>query len=670
MFEKLFGKPQSFARRFANHRQVRRPRLHMEQLEARCVPAIFNVTGLGDGLFPVMQTGTNTFSAPTLRSAIEAANAAPGSNTINLTVAGTYQITIPPASPDDTPATENNATGDFDIIPNASSGINSTLTIQNTSGHAVAVSGNGLDRVFDINPDNAAAPGGFTVVLKGFTVENGIASPGDGTAGTGGGIRDQGNVSLTLVNMTVTNNNSTADGGGIVLENMTPAAFTLTVMHSIISNNHAGDAGGGIDVDGPGNVVISGSVITGNTDLNQGAGVYIDSITVNGTFESANTLITNTLISNNDALAPSITASGGGISNAGNGTITIIQSTVENNFSGGMGGGFSDENNVGTLVVKNSLFLNNVSAMAGAGIQEGGPSTTIINTEIKGNNSGFSLASDGVTQIGAGGLLANGGSLTIQSSTIADNTGSGNGGGIELAITGAATITDTTITGNHALFNGGANGGGIDAVTIGSLALLNDTINGNFANNGGGIFWDGSGSVSAQNTIIAANSANFGPDADNTNGAFTDNGGNLIGVSGPLSGNTGFTAASTHTGTVAKPLNPLLGPLQNNGGPKIGSKGPAIVLETEAPLAGSPAIGKGLIPGAPPKDERGFPSVVNGMINVGAVSQATGPGARKAATGGSHASAAARLSGAVPHQLLVDMVFALLDLQSHAKHAS
>jgi hypothetical protein len=49
--------------------------------------------------------------------------------------------------------------------------------------------------------------------------------------------------------------------------------------------------------------------------------------------------------------------------------------------------------------------------------------------------------------------------------------------------------------------------------------------------------------------------------------------------------------------------------------------GTQIVLETEKPLPGSPAIGKG-IPGAPATDERGFPTEVNGKINVGAVSQA------------------------------------------------
>jgi hypothetical protein len=629
MFENLFGRLRSSRRRFATrHGRATtgptksghpRVRLIVEVLEDRCVPATFNVTGLGDGLFPVTQTGRHTFNAPTLRSAIEAANATPGNNTINLTVRGTYKITIPPASPDDTPATENNATGDFDIIPNANSPAGSRLAIVNTSGGRVAVSGNGLDRVFDINPNDATPPAGFTVLLTGFTIENGIASPGDGAAGSGGGIRDQGNVNLTLTHMVVTNNSATADGGGVVMFNTVQGSWTLTVNNSVISDDHAGDAGGGIDTDGTGTVVINNSKITGNTDINQGAGVYVDVAAGSSAPDGANMTMTDTLVSNNSALAAGITASGGGISNAGTGTMTIADSTIANNFTAGMGGGFSDENNNGALVVINSLFLNNTASMDGGGIQEGGPSTTITNTEFKGNSSGGS----------GGALFANGTTLTVHSSTFADNTAAGNGGGIEVETTGTggagSTITDTTITGNRALNNAGANGGGLDAVAIGTLALLNDTINANFANHGGGVFWDGSGTFSAQNTIIAANFAGgggTGADADNPAGTFTDNGGNLIGISGAGGGNTGFTAATTQTGTVGSPLDPLLGPLQNNGGPRIGARGTRITLETEAPQRGSPAIGKGILSGAPPTDERGFRTVVHGKVNVGAVSQA------------------------------------------------
>src|SRR5438132_3060982 len=111
----------------------------LEALEDRCVPAVFNVNSTADILIPPA-------GVVTLRSAIEAANATPGNNTINLTVAGTYKITLAGTGED------NNLTGDFDIIPNPLSAPNSTLLIRNTSGGTVIVDGNQLDRVFDINP--------------------------------------------------------------------------------------------------------------------------------------------------------------------------------------------------------------------------------------------------------------------------------------------------------------------------------------------------------------------------------------------------------------------------------------------------------------------------------------------------------------------------------------
>src|SRR5205807_5283448 len=127
-----------------------------------------------------------------------------------------------------------------------------------------------------------------------------------------------------------------------------------------------------------------------------------------------------------------------------------------------------------------------------------------------------------------------------------------------------------------ALNNAGSNGGGIDAASTftGSLTLVDDTLTGNFATNGGGIFWAGTtgSTLTVQGAVVAQNSASTaGPDANNPAGTFTDNGGNLIGISGAGSGNTGFSNAATQAGTTASPLDPLLGPLQNNGGPTVGA---------------------------------------------------------------------------------------------------
>src|SRR5262249_409846 len=251
--------------------------------------------------------GTNTV---TLRSAIQAANLTPGGNTINLALPGTYRITLPGAAED------NNATGDFDILP-----AGGNLTVQNTSGGRVVVDGGALDRVFDINPnfDPAHPTPAFTVTFQGFTITGGPAfdptrANVDAGLASGGGVRDTGNASLTLTNMVVSNNSATADGGGIVFENTVSTPWTLTVNNSTISNNQAGDAGGGIDTDGAGRVFINFSSISGNTSVNQGAGIWLDAVQNGAVFETANLTVTGSLLSGNVAVAADNV--GGGIGNA------------------------------------------------------------------------------------------------------------------------------------------------------------------------------------------------------------------------------------------------------------------------------------------------------------------------------------------------------------------
>ena len=591
--------------RITGRRRPSRP--CVEMLEDRLVPAVFNVNSLADVLNP-------SAGVVTLRSAIQAANTdGDATNTINLTVPGTYKITLA-----GTPGETDNAAGEFAILPSAGN-----LTIQNTSHGPVVVDGNHLSRVFDINPnfDPANPTPRFLVTLQGFTIQNGAvtdAANPDGPAASGGGIRDQGNASLTLNNVVVTNNTASADGGGIAMENTVNTPWTLTLNNSVISNNHAGDAGGGIDEDGSGKVFINtGTVITGNSTVNQGGGIWLDAIAdANNVLQTATLTITGATLTNNQAL----TGPGGGVGQAGSSTVTILNSTIANNFAGMTGGGFGDQNNLGNLIVANSLFLNNYALGNGGGIQEGGPMTTIVNTEIAGNSSGAT----------GGGVNATGTTLFIEDSTIANNTAAGNtttnqgGGGIELATTGtglaASTITNTTISGNSALNSAGVLGGGIDALTFnGDLVLRNDTINANFAAFGGGILWEGmAGSISVQNTILAGNHAQSGVDALNAVRPYTDLGGNLIGIAGDA--NAGFTATTTQTGTAGAPLNVLFAPLGNYGGPTIGATGSMQMLQTEALETGSPAIGKGILFEAPAYDERGIAHLVTTGINVGAVS--------------------------------------------------
>jgi hypothetical protein len=495
-------------RRPTPRRRTGRP--SVEPLEDRCVPAVFNVNSLAD----VPSPGPGTV---TLRSAIQQANQTPGGNTIDLTVPGTYRITLPGAN------TGTNASGAFAILPGGGD-----LTIQNTSGGKVTIDGGGIDRVFDINPtfDAANPTPKFLVTIEGVTITDGRAfdptgANPDGGVASGGGIRTQGNASLTLIDDVITDNAATADGGGVVSENAVSVPWTFTITNTVISNNRAGDAGGGIDVDGSGKVFVTDSSITGNSSVNQGAGIWLDAIQDGNVFQTADLTVTGTLISGNRALAGGNV--GGGIGNAGNGTVTIQSSTVADNYAGGNGGGFGDENAQGTLVVLDSTFVNNVATATGGGIEAAGPSTT---------------------------------------------------------------INDSTITGNETL----AQGGGLAVNSTGTFILNNTVVAQNQTNN----------------TNVGMNFLGTSPDVS---GTVTSGTGDFIGIGD--AGLKGLTNGS-RLGTAAAPLDPLLGPLQDNAG----------LTPTRAPLPGSPLIDAGVggvLPPGTATDQRGFLRLVGLGLDVGAV---------------------------------------------------
>ena len=90
-------------------------------------------------------------------------------------------------------------------------------------------------------------------------------------------------------------------------------------------------------------------------------------------------------------------------------------------------------------------------------------------------------------------------------------------------------------------------------------------------------------------------------------GTIASQGNNLIGETDGSSGWVG----SDLTGTIARPLDPLLAPLGNYGGP----------TQTMALLPGSPAIDAGnnaLIPAGITTDQRGLPRIVNSSVDIGA----------------------------------------------------
>ncbi len=454
---------------------VRRARMNLELLEDRAVPAVFTVNSLADILTPPR-------GVVTLRSAIQAANNTPGNNTINIAVAGTYKIAIPGAN------TGTNASGAFTILPNGGN-----LTIQNTSKGNVTIDGQFMDRVFDINP-TAQTTTPFLVTIQGVTITDGDASPGDGAAGSGGGIRDQGSASLTLINDTVTNCFATADGGGVSMENTVNNPWHLTIQNSTFTNDHGGDAGGAIEEDGQGVVVITNSNISNNTTVNQGAGIWLDAINNGTTNVTANTTLTGDVFNGNVAYnGPT-----GAIGNAGNATVTISGTTVENNFVGGTaqgGAGFGDQNGLGTLNVTNSLFLNNVAVTNGGAIFTGasGTTTSIVNTLIQGNAA---QSGGGIEDAGTTLTLSN---VTLNANHAVGNNGGsdGDGGGLDNQAGGNVTINNSLFLSNTAV-NGTASSD--------SSGLLANPSSTTFDGDGGGIF-QSLGNLTVTNSQFTANIA-------------------------------------------------------------------------------------------------------------------------------------------------------------------
>jgi probable HAF family extracellular repeat protein len=214
--------------------------------------------------------------------------------------------------------------------------------------------------------------------------------------------------------------------------------------------------------------------------------------------------------------------------------------------------------------------------------------------------SRLTIADGGVTDTNGGGI-SNGGVLSLSDCLVSANSVSGTssyGAGIYNA--GTLTVSNSTLNDNSATYGGGG------IYNAGTVTVSNSTLSGNASNLGGGIFnveYDLS-TVLIRNTIVASNGAPSS--SSDVNGRLISVGHNLIGDG---AGGNGYDPTDL-VGTARYPIDPLLGPLQDNGGPTF----------TMALLPGSPAIDAGDNTSAPQWDQRGpgYLRVVNGTIDIGA----------------------------------------------------
>ncbi|MCS6813470.1 MAG: DUF4347 domain-containing protein [Cyanobacteria bacterium] len=319
----------------------------------------------------------------------------------------------------------------------------------------ITINGNGATIKREADPDNPfrlfLVDGNSTSAAGNLTLNNLTLTGGrtEDTAARPAGIHDDGGAianyrgSLTVNNVTFTNNSASDDGGAILnLEG------NATIANSTFNNNTAGDGGGAIENDGG------------------GAGLP-DSVLV----------VTNSNFTANTA------NQGGAIRNRNNSTLDITGGTIQNNTATGGGGGiFNSDSSVSNVV--GTSFTNNQSP-AGTPNNFGGTTVTAVSLASAGTPSEqgsvpgtFTITLDSpapaggaVFEFSVGGTAT----LTADYTVTGATTFTGTNGTVTVA-GGATTATITITPVDDAVFDpnetvqlaltGGPNAGGGRAYTI------------------------------------------------------------------------------------------------------------------------------------------------------------------------------------------------------------
>ncbi len=471
----------------------------------------------------------------TLRAAIQEANSLSGDDTINISVAGTINLT--------------------GALPVLSSNVNingpgsGSLTVRRDLG--------GFYRIFQSSGASS---------ISGLTITNGRTPDGvtEDVAPNGGGILQTGG-SLTLRDVFIIGN-STGNGGSMRFGSPNLGGFggfggviyasgTLTMTDCLISNNTTGNGGTGLQSGGsggrgagiffaPGTLTMTNVLITGNHTGQGGApdGNSGDAggMWTGGDFfpaQATDVILNKVTISDNTtatALPNGDSGTGGGIY-AYQGTMRLINTTVRNNHTGnaprqsGRGGGIF---NSATLTALNSLISGNSTGDNGPGSNNNGggiasfSSLTLINTTVSGNSTGADTA--------------------------------GIGGGV--FVFNLATLINCTVTGNNTPGDHANGVGGFNSV----ITLANTIVAGN---------GDSPNDKDLENTLFSEPT-------------FVSQGFNLI---GNADGVTTFNGVGDQIGATAAPLDPHLGPLADNGGLTLTH---ALLSNSTALDAGSNALAK------------------------------------------------------------------------------
>lgn len=519
-------------------------------------------------------------------------------------------------------------------LTNGELAIAKSVNIVGPGASALAISGAGATRIFNINSN-------ITVSVSGLTVCNGRTP--DGVTGT------------------ITNNGGTSASGGAVF-----TAGALTLMNCVITASQTGNGGDGFSPPIPPYPphtppTSGGSSGCGGAIYNAGT-LYVSNCVI-----ADNATGRGGVRAHNDTYWSSSGTAGSGGAIYSPGTLTLIHSTVSGNrtgtaeYSGAPGGGIWSS---GNCFADHCVISNNATASSGGLGYQGGNGggiysqglLALTNCTVSLNRCGGGATPVDCFPPGAGcggGTGGSGGGIysancVLVGCTINDNCAGGggmggfaytppypggpggtggDGGGI--VCSGTGLLTNCTLTGNFAGSGGqggsamygsegpggsGGNGGGIrwwsSARVVVACTIVSNAAGGagwgylpGTAGNGGGMFQDGTVAASGGflNNIVARNTGQF-PDLG---GPFTSLGYNLIGIT---NGSSGFTASGDHAGSFASPLDPEVSALADHGGPAM----------TMALRPGSPAIEAGTTAGVPATDQRGLARPQGPAADIGA----------------------------------------------------
>jgi hypothetical protein len=408
-------------------------------------------------------------------------------------------------------------------LPAAAAGTENTITLGGTalsSNGDVDIVGPGAGKLI-INGNNASgdifigATTGVTTI-SGVSIINGMAANG------GGGIYCS--ESLTLKNVVISGNTSTAFGSGVNIHgNNTAAAPKINIINSQITGNSHGNSGSsGIFLYEAGSFSITNTVISGNARgiSSEGATTFTGG-TIKNSLISSNA-DTGFTASNNPSSAK-ITISGtritGNTSSGArfdSGNVLITGSSIEDNTALYYGGGIYSSVTTSLTISKSTIAVNRTTATNGAdqgggGIFVSGPVTgtpeavKIISSKIEGNSS----ALDG------GGIFAQKGvALSVTGSTFAANQAAGAGGGIATRGVTASGVVNLSVMSSAFSDNISSRGGAIAAQGTtglegnGTFSIIASLVAGNSSTGAdGGINVATSADVTIKNTIVTNNFA-------------------------------------------------------------------------------------------------------------------------------------------------------------------